>query len=56
MGQSDGISLTRDESHFCLTDLLRWRVFTQYDEEHRLPVQVVRQRRQWPLLHLGFTL
>jgi hypothetical protein len=28
------------ESHFCLTDPLRWRVFTQC-EKHRLPVQAV---------------
>ena len=36
-GHSDWISLIRDESHFCLTDPLRWRAFTQRDEEHRLP-------------------
>src|SRR4029450_3975421 len=40
-GHSDGISLIREESHFCLTDPLRWRVFTQCDEESRLPLQAV---------------
>jgi hypothetical protein len=54
LGCNDGISLSGTNPHFCLTDPLRWRVFTQCGEEHRLPVQAVRQQRQWPLLLLGF--